>query len=217
MSPSSAIEPPRFDAGFREKLTQLFAWRRDVRRFKPDPVDAAILDDLIAQAALAPSVGLSEPWRLVKVDDRGRRAAIAAEFERANAEALAEYEGERAAHYARLKLSGLREAPIHLAMFAEEAPAQGGGLGRRTMPETVRYSAVTAVYTFWLAARARGIGVGWVSILDPRRVADILETPGDWALVAYLCVGWPVEEHDDPELHRHGWERRRAAIPVLQR
>lgn len=208
MSTDIPAQPPRFDQAFRNKLVELFAWRRDVRRFRRDPVEPAVLDELIAQAALAPSVGFSQPWRFVKVDDPDRRAAVVKEFERANAEALAEYHGERAALYARLKLSGLREAPVHLAAFADEEPVRGHGLGRRTMPETIRYSVVTAVHTFWLAARAAGLGVGWVSILDPDRIPDILETPPHWALVAYLCVGYPQQEHLDPELQRHGWESR---------
>ncbi|HNB29047.1 MAG TPA: nitroreductase family protein, partial [Alphaproteobacteria bacterium] len=95
---------------------------------------------------------------------------------------------------------------------------QGAGLGRQTMPETLRYSAVLAVHTLWLAARVRGLGVGWVSILDPQAAARKLDVPQDWTLVAYLCLGWPTEEHDQPELQRLGWQAREAACrQVLQR
>ena len=200
--------PPVFDGPFQRKLAALFAWRRDVRRFRPDPVDRDVLFDLLRQASLAPSVGFSQPWRFVVVDDPARRAAVRRNFENANARALAEYEGERARRYAGLKLAGLDEAPVHLAVFADAGTDRGSGLGRRTMPEMLAYSVVTAVYTFWLAARAAGIGVGWVSILDPEAVRRTLEVPEEWRLIGYLCVGYPAENQADPELERHGWESR---------
>ncbi len=209
-APDSAAAPS-FDAGFRKSLANLLAWRRDVRRFLTDPVDPAELDELLDLACLAPSVGNSQPWRFVSVDSPERRSEIRANFEDCNAQALAGYRGEKAALYASLKLSGLSEAPVQLAVFADEATEAGAGLGRQTMPETLRYSAVLAVHTLWLAARARGLGVGWVSILDPARVAETLETPAAWSLVAYLCLGYPVEEHLDPELERFGWQDREAA------
>ena len=199
---------PEFDAEFRATLKALFAWRRDVRRFRPDLLPDGLLAELIDIACLAPSVGNSQPWRFVEVAEPERRAGIVGIYEDCNAEALADYEGERAALYARLKLAGLREAPVHLAVFADEATGAGHGLGRRTMPETLRYSAVLAVHTLWLAARAQGVGVGWVSILDPEAVSRLLDLPEDWALVAYLCLGYPEEEHSDPELERHGWQAR---------
>jgi 5,6-dimethylbenzimidazole synthase len=203
---------PDFDPTFRDKLKQLFAWRRDVRRFRRDPVDGELLDELLDIACLAPSVGNSQPWRFVKIEDAATRAAVTAVFERCNKDALeatAREQGDgRAALYARLKLEGLREAPVHLAAFAEEETAAGHGLGRRTMPETLRYSAVLSVHTLWLAARSQGLGLGWVSILDPEEVAALLDVPGSWSLIAYLCIGYPEEEHLDPELERHGWQGR---------
>ena len=201
-------ERPTFDEGFRERFRQLIAWRRDVRRFRRDPVAPELIDDLLDIACLAPSVGNSQPWRFVTVDDPALREQIVGIFERCNKDALEAYSGERAELYARLKLAGLHEAPVHLAVFAEESATDGHGLGRRTMPETLRYSAVLAVHTLWLAARAAGVGVGWVSILEPDQVAAALATPADWRLVAYLCIGYPEEEHDDPELVRHGWQPR---------
>ncbi|MFD0937437.1 5,6-dimethylbenzimidazole synthase, partial [Methylobacterium trifolii] len=114
----------------------------------------------------------------------------------------------RRARYRDLKLAGLREAPVHLAVFCDEATEAGHGLGRATMPEALRYSVVGAVQSFWLAARAFGLGVGWVSILEPEPVRTILDVPEAWRLVAYLCVGTPQEEHRDPELERHGWQDR---------
>jgi 5,6-dimethylbenzimidazole synthase len=210
-------EPPRFDAAFRARFAELVRWRRDVRRFRSDTVPAGLVARLLALAAYAPSVGLSQPWRFVLVETPERRAAISANFECANRAALDGYDGERRATYARLKLAGLSQAPVHLAVCADEATDRGHGLGRQTMPETLRYSVVAAVQTLWLAARAEGLGVGWVSILDPHAACRILELPAEWSLVAYLCIGWPEEEHDDPELERHGWQERlcdRAIAPL---
>lgn len=197
-----------FDEGFRAKLRDLLIWRRDVRRFRADPLPSGALERLIETACLAPSVGLSQPWRFVVVDDPGRRQAILADFTACNAEALGAYAGERAAHYAKLKLAGLQEAPCHLAVFADRETGQGHGLGRRTMPEMLEYSTVTAVYTMWLAARAEGIGMGWVSILDPVHVGGILDVPQSWRFIGYFCLGYPQAESDTPELERAGWEKR---------
>lgn len=201
-------QPPVFDDQFKAKLVDLVRWRRDVRRFRPGAVPPELIDRLIALASLAPSVGFSQPWRFVSVDDPDRRAAILANFQLANQHALAGYNGERRAAYARLKLQGLAQAPVHLVVCADETTEAGHGVGSQTMPETLRYSVVAAVQTFWLVARAEGLGVGWVSILDPAAACKALDLPPHWSLVAYLCIGWPEEEHDDPELERYGWQER---------
>jgi 5,6-dimethylbenzimidazole synthase len=182
-----------------------------VRHFRPEPVSPAVLTHLLTLADLAPSVGLSQPWRFVTVDDPARRAAVRASFLACNAQALACHQGEDAARYASLKLAGLDDAPCHLAVFAERNPVQGHGLGRQTMPETTAYSAVMAVHTLWLAARAVGLGLGWVSILDPQTVAATLDIPADWVFIGYFCLGTPKAETDTPELERLGWETRRPA------
>ncbi|MFN4166064.1 MAG: 5,6-dimethylbenzimidazole synthase [Ferrovibrio sp.] len=210
-------DPPVFDESFQGKLAGLLAWRRDVRHFRRDAVPPALVTHLLELAALAPSVGNSQPWRFVLVEDATRRQAVIANFEAANAEALADYSGEQAKLYASLKLAGLKEAPVHLAVFCDEGTAQGHGLGRRTMPEMLDYSVVMAVYGFWLAARAHGLGVGWVSILDPAVLTRDLDVPVDWKLVAYLCVGWPQDEQATPELERRGWEHRRDVADFLLR
>ena len=212
----AALKARRFDADFQAEFAELVAWRRDVRRFRPGAVPEALMNQLLGLAALAPSVGNCQPTRLVRVDDETRREAVRANFEAANGQALAAYEGERAQLYASLKLAGLREAPVHLAVFCDDLTEQGHGLGARTMPETRRYSAVCALHTVWLAARAHGLGVGWVSILDPGRLAEALDVPSDWSFIAYLCVGWPQEERLTPELERAGWQAR-TAHPVLRR
>ena len=200
--------PPTFTPAFRKDLLDLLTWRRDVRRFKRTALPVGLIEHLIAIACLSPSVGLSEPWRFVFVDDAVRRAAIRANFEASNAEALAAQSGDRSATYARLKLAGLDDAPVHLAIFADRATNQGHGLGRRTMPEMVEYSVVAAVQTLWLAARAEGVGLGWVSILDPAAVAVALDIPGAWKFIGYFCIGYPEAEDDRPALEREGWEQR---------
>ena len=210
-------DPPIFDSAFRDRLAKLFAWRRDVRRFKPDPVPSPLIDELLGLAALAPSVGNSQPWRFVSVASAAARAAVIANFNACNATALASYEGERAALYASLKLSGLRDAPVHLAVFCDHATEAGFGLGQTTMPEALDYSVVAAIHTFWLCARAENLGVGWVSILDPRQVCRTLDVPAQWKLIAYLCVGFPLEEHLDPELVRHDWQVHLAETKRLHR
>ena len=169
------------------------------------------LERLIEAACLAPSVGLSQPWRFVIVDDVGRRAAIVDNFSQCNADALASYEADRAAAYAKLKLAGLVEAPCHLAIFADESTPHGHGLGRRTMPEMLRYSVVAAISNLWLAARAEGIGMGWISILDPAGAREILDVPSHWRLIGYFCLGYPRLETTEPELEIEGWERRRPS------
>ncbi|HXW42741.1 MAG TPA: 5,6-dimethylbenzimidazole synthase, partial [Xanthobacteraceae bacterium] len=209
----SIAGPPRrainFDNAFRSQLRELLIWRRDVRHFRRDPLPSGTLEALIELACLAPSVGLSQPWRFVIVEDEARRTAIRENFRACNAAVLATQSGERASLYARLKLAGLEQAPSHLAVFADRATAQGHGLGRHTMPEMIEYSAVTAVHTIWLAARAQGIGMGWVSILDPQAVATLLQVPAEWKFIGYFCLGYPQADDTTPELEQSGWECRR--------
>ncbi len=167
--------PPYFDEAFAAQFAALLAWRRDVRRFRRDALPGGLVERLLAQAELSPSVGHSQPWRWIRVADPGQREAVLASFRRCNAEALADYEGERARLYAELKLEGLREV-------------------------------VAAITQFWLAARVQGVGVGWVSILEPEVVREALGAPPAWKLIAWLCVGWPEAESELPELVKAGWE-----------
>ena len=138
-------------------------------------------------------------------------------FKACNADALRSYAGDRAARYAGLKLAGIAEAPAQLAVFADMASDTGHGLGRRTMPEMTEYSVVAAVCTMWLAARAEGIGMGWVSILDPATMGEILNVPETWRFIGYFCLGYPVAEDDRPELERAGWERRQSPAAFITR
>ena len=210
-------EAPNFDPEFRARLRDLLVWRRDVRGFRREALPRGLVAQLIELACLAPSVGLSQPWRFVIVETAERRAAIRADFARCNAAALVAQAAGRRRLYARLKLAGLDDAPCQLAVFVDRATGQGGRLGRHTMPETSDYSVVMAVHTLWLAARAEGIGMGWVSILDPDAIAAILDVPRDWRLIGYFCLGYPAELDDTPALEREGWERRRRADAFIIR
>ena len=182
---------PAFDHEFRAQFELLLKWRRDVRSFRTDSVEPRLIEHLIGLATLAPSVGYSQPWRFVLVESRNCRQAIRLNFEKCNQEALNLYAGEIAQLYASLKLAGLRDAPVQLAVFMDQDTGRGSGLGRRTMPGTLEQSTALAVYTLWLAARSYGLGVGWVSILDPPEVNRALNVPETWKLIAYLCVGYP--------------------------
>src|SRR5271169_5382233 len=186
-----------FDDGFRTRLIELFTWRRDVRRFRPDPLPPQTLERLIHIACLSPSVGLSQPWRFVMVDDPARRRAIAEVFEACNAEALSSYPRGLGDRYASLKLAGIKEAPAQLTVFADRGTRVGHGLGRRTMPEMIEYSVVAAVHTIWLAARAEGIGLGWISILERRALSGHgvrpVDLPGEPARHRNLLVGAGLE------------------------
>ncbi|MEV8466249.1 5,6-dimethylbenzimidazole synthase [Fluviibacterium sp. DFM31] len=204
----------QFSDSFRHDLAELMRWRRDVRRFRSDPVDGCVLDRCLQSFTLAPSVGLSQPWRLRRIASGPARDSARRNFTAANAAALGGYDGDKAATYAGLKLSGMDMAPEQIAVFCDEATAQGAGLGAGTMPEMRRYSVVCAIMQFWLAARAEGLGVGWVSILDAPALCRDWNMPETWELVAYLCIGWPEDDGTDPELEKAGWETRRSLPPL---
>ena len=200
--------PPRFDEKFLGDFADLVCWRRDVRRFRRDPVPRETMRSIFDLAQMSPSVGNSQPWRLVEVASAGKRDAVKRNFRDCNRSALEAQAPGRAAAYARLKLEGLDAAPVQLAVFCDRGTGQGHALGAATMPETLDYSVVTMISVLWLAARARGLGLGWVSILDPERIAADLGVPSRYKFIAYLCLGWPEEEHLAPELERSGWQER---------
>ena len=207
-----------FPEEFRSQLDLLMRLRRDVRRFRSDSVEEAALMRCLSAMQLAPSVGLSEPWRILRIESDAARAAALKNFETANAQALAGYSGDKAQLYAGVKLSGMRDAPVQLAIFCDDTTTKGHGLGAATMPEMRRYSVVTAITLFWLALRAEGLGLGWVSVLDPVQLAQDLAAPQGWQLIGYFCIGHPEALCDDtPELEQQGWETRRASLPLETR
>lgn len=174
---------------------------------------------LLDCAAFAPSVGNAQPWRFVRLRSPGIQDALAVHVDEQSALAAERYAGQaRHEQYLSLKLHGLREAPALIAVFCDGRPEAGHGLGIATMPEMLRYSCVLAIHNLWLAARLRGIGMGWVSILDPETVHAMLDLPVHWSLIAVLCIGYPAQESDIPELEQRGWQSREPlAERVLER
>jgi 5,6-dimethylbenzimidazole synthase len=206
-----------FSSDFRSEFFDLLKWRRDVRHFKTEPVPQDKLDECFEAFRLAPSVGLSEPWRIVRLATDDVRAKAYANFKTQNDKALSGYSGKQAKKYADLKLSGMQEAPEQFAIFCDDSTTKGSDLGASTMSEARRYSVVSAIMSFWLIARAHSMGMGWVSILDPKQLSVDLDVPGDWTLVAYLCVGYPEEESLQPELEAEGWEDRSKLMQIINR
>jgi len=193
----------------RKAVYRAIATRRDVRSgFLGEPLPDDLLRRLLAAAHSAPSVGLMQPSRFVVVRDLAIRTTIHGIFRDANAEALGTYTGEQRERYATLKLEGILEAPQNLCVVCDPTSSRGHKLGRHTMPETAVYSTVCAIQNLWLAARTEGVGVGWVSILDPFRLRSVLNIPERIIPVAYLCLGYVSHFASEPDLERHRWENR---------
>lgn len=201
-----------YDDQEREAVYRAIATRRDVRSgFREEPLPDDLLRRLLAAAHCAPSVGLMQPSRFIVIRDLAVRTSVHDIFRDANAEALASYTGEQQERYGALKLEGILEAPQNLCVVCDPVSSRGHKLGRHTMPETAIYSTVCAIQNLWLAARTEGVGVGWVSILDPSRLRAVLNIPEHIVPVAYLCLGYVDHFASEPELERRGWENR---VPI---
>lgn len=190
--------------------------RRDVRsRFLPQPVPDPVLARIVNAAHHAPSVGFMQPWDFIVIRDEAVRRAVQCNFEAANRQAAAAYSDERRALYDNLKLAAILEAPVNLCITCDQQRQKGDGLGRQSIPATAVYSTVCAVQNLWLAARAEGLGVGWVSILDLDDLRRILGIPEQVLPVAYLCLGYVAGFGEKPELEERGWESREALESLL--
>lgn len=206
-----------FSTAERSAVYRALRERRDVRAgYLPQPIDEVTLYRLLAAAHQAPSVGFMQPWRFIVIRSDAVRTAVHGIFQRANADAAARYQGDRKELYSRLKLEGLLEAPQHLCVVCDDESERGHSLGRNSMPETSIYSVVCAIQNLWLAARTEGIGVGWVSILDPLAIKELLRIPAAARLVAYLCLGYVREFSEVPDLEREGWEERAELTPLVR-
>jgi len=183
--------------------------RRDVRsQFLPDPIAPEILARLLKAAHHAPSVGFMQPWDFVVIKSREVRASIVAMFEQENQKAAERFEGERKERYQGLKLQGILESPINLCITCDRSRGGPHVLGRNSILDTDLFSTCLAVQNLWLAARAEGIGVGWVSILDQDQLGTALKLPEHVYPLAYLCLGYVSEFLDQPELEAKGWRSR---------
>ncbi|MQT11892.1 5,6-dimethylbenzimidazole synthase [Segnochrobactrum spirostomi] len=199
-----------FSEAERAAVYKCILTRRDVRsEFRPDPVPDAVLARILDAAHHAPSVGFMQPWDFIVVRAPEVKAAVRAAFERANAEAAAMFDGERARAYRALKLQGIEDAPVGICVTCDRSRNGPLVLGRTHQPETDLYSAVCAVQNLWLAARAENVGIGWVSIVHPGDLAAALGIPPDITPVAYLCLGYVTRFRDRPELESAGWLPRR--------
>ncbi|WP_266180313.1 5,6-dimethylbenzimidazole synthase [Dyella humicola] len=193
----------------REGLYRAIHERRDVRsQFLPDPVAPEVLARLLHAAHHAPSVGFMQPWDFIVIDRLQTKQAVKALYDRANADAAEHYAGDRAALYRRLKLEGIVESPINLCITCDRTRGGPHVLGRNTMLDADLFSTCLAVQNLWLAARAEGIGVGWVSIVDPVELAAVLGLPTHVVPLAYLCLGYVSEFLARPELETAGWRSR---------
>jgi len=191
--------------------------RRDVRSgYLSRPLEDDILLKLLSAAHMAPSVGLMQPWRFVVVRDAGLRAAVHDNFLCANRKAEAACPADRRAAYGQLRLEGLLDTPQHLCVVCDSISERGHGLGRNSMPRTASHSVVCAIQNLWLAARAEGIGVGWVSILDPSAIKALLKIPSHLELVAYLCLGYVEGFSALPDLERDEWEQREELASLVR-
>ena len=198
-----------FAAAERDAVHRAIATRRDVRgEFHPDPIAPDVLRRLLEAAHRAPSVGFMQPWNFVVVRSPDEKARLHAAHLEAHAVEASLFEGDRATQHRRLKLAGLDRAPVVVVVTCDRDRCGPVVLGRTADPATDLYSCVCAVQNLWIAARAEGIGVGWVSILDKGRVRAILGIPDRIEIVAVLCLGHVREAFASPELEQRGWRRR---------
>ncbi|MCE0555343.1 MULTISPECIES: 5,6-dimethylbenzimidazole synthase [Motilimonas] len=183
--------------------------RRDVRgQFLPTAIPDEIFSRVLYAAHHAPSVGFMQPWDFLVIQSQTVKQQIHAEFVKANQHAESLFEGKKRELYPALKLQGILEAPINLCITCDRERGGPVVLGKTAIPTMDLYSTVCAVQNFWLAARAEGLGVGWVSIIDEQAMKDILGLPEHVVPIAYLCVGYVSEFFEQPELQSKGWANR---------
>jgi 5,6-dimethylbenzimidazole synthase len=202
-----------FPAEWRRGVYEAIVRRRDMRSFRPDPVPRETLGRILAAAHHAGSVGFMQPWNFIVIEDRDARRAIRAHVEAERLRAAEAFEGERRAQYLSYKLEGILDAPLNICVTCDRERGGPAVIGRNTVRDTDLYSTCAAVQNLWLAARAEGIGVGWVSILEPDELRRILGIPAHIVPVAYLCVGAVDAFPDRPMFETTKW---RARLPLAE-
>src|SRR5699024_9471947 len=193
------------------------AGRRDIRRYRPDPVPEQLLTAVLEAGHRAPSVGHSQPWRFIVVTDPTTRDRAAHMADRARLDQASHLDSDRAARMLDLKLEGLREAPVGVVVACEHRTPATGVLGRATSPDADMWSCATAIENMWLTARAHGLGMGWVTLFDPDELADLLGLPEGVVTLGWMCLGWPDERPPSPGLERAAWSRKAPLSDVVIR
>lgn len=202
----------RYSESERDAIYRVIAERRDMRHFRCDPIPAETLQRVLHAAHQAPSVGLMQPWRFIRITSVELRAHIHAQVE-VERQRTAQAMGERDMEFLRLKVEGIREcAELLVAVLA---PDDGTIFGRRTMPEMNLASVACAIQNMWLSARAEGLGMGWVSMFDPAALADLLQIPVLGKPVAILCLGQVEAFYASPMLQLEGWRNPRPLSDML--
>ncbi|MEU2350527.1 5,6-dimethylbenzimidazole synthase [Modestobacter sp. NPDC049651] len=204
-----------FDPAERDAFYRVVAARRDVRRYRPDPVPADVLGRVLTAAHAAPSVGHSQPWRFVVVTDPGVRDRAAVLTDRERLRQAAQLEPDAARRLLDLKLEGVRDAPLGVVVCCDRRTPAAGVLGRATFPDADLWSCAAAIQNLWLAARAEGLGMGWVTLFRPADLAELLGLPDGVVTLGWLCLGWPDERPPSPGLERAGWSRRLPLADVV--
>ena len=206
-----------FPAAAQAALAEVIAARRDIRRFRPDPVPDALVTEVLAAGHAAPSVGHSQPWRFIVITDQKLRDSAAVMADRARLAQARQLDPGSARQLRSLQLEGIREAPAGIVVCCDRRARPAGVLGRATFADTDLWSCACAIENIWLAARARGLGLGWVTLFDPAELADLLSLPDGVVTLGWLCLGWPDELPPAPGLERHGWSRRLPLASVVSR
>ena len=197
-----------FTASERLALDEIIAARRDVRRFRPDDISDEVVEKLLLAAHRAPSVGHSQPWRFIVVRDQHLRTQAGWMADRQRLRQASAMDERSSRQLLQLQLEGVREAPVGVVVCCDRRAEAAGVLGRATYPDTDLWSCACAIQNLWLAARAAGIGVGWVTLFEPSELAELLGIPDGVETLGWLCIGYPDERHPSPGLERHGWSAR---------
>ena len=198
-----------FSPDERAAVYRAIETRRDVRdEFLPEPLPEDLIARLLRAAHHAPSVGFMQPWNFVLVRRSETRERVWKAFQRANEEAARMFAGEKQAKYRSLKLEGIRKAPLSICVTCDRTRGGAVVLGRTHNPQMDVYSTVCAIQNLWLAARAEGVGVGWVSIFHESEIQAILGIPEHIEIVGWLCLGFVERLYQEPELSVKGWRQR---------
>ncbi|MEO5680177.1 MAG: 5,6-dimethylbenzimidazole synthase [Acidimicrobiales bacterium] len=201
--------------GERDALRVVLSSRRDVRRFRPDPVADSVLDHVLAAGHMAPSVGHSQPWRFIVVRSPATREQACILADRERLAQAAQLTSGSAGRLLDLQLEGIREAPLGVVVCCDRRAPAAGVLGRATFPDTDLWSCACAIENMWLAARAEGLGLGWVTLFEPAELAGLVHLPEGVETLGWLCLGWPDERPPAPGLERAGWSRRAPLRDVV--